>query len=128
MTPNPNFFKMLAESGRLSQEEASALRVRHRNDAFAALRELAGTEPSRKAEWAKFWADILGVAHVELEKTLFQAELVKKVPRKFAESRNVIPLYSFGESSSARAKTFSPRSTKTVGSRCWYPSKLAISR
>ncbi len=97
MTPNPNFFKMLAESGRLSQEEASALRVRHRNDAFAALRELAGTEPSRKAEWAKFWADILGVAHVELEKTLFQAELVKKVPRKFAESRNVIPLYSFGE-------------------------------
>ncbi len=96
MTPNPEFFQALVSTRSTTAAEALALSGRHRGDAFSALSELVNIDPVNKAVWCHLWADSINVAYVELDKTVCDDALVRKVPRAVAESLQIIPLYQFG--------------------------------
>ena len=51
--------------------------------------------PGQKA--CSVWADALGVALIDLNTTLFQPQTVMKIPREFAQTNGVIPVYQMGD-------------------------------
>ncbi len=97
MQNNPRFLELLVENQWLNAQQLIEIRQKHRNDAFGILMELAQQAPSRKQELARLWGDGLGVALVELGKTVFQLHLVQKFNLEFARRRKMIPLYKLGD-------------------------------
>lgn len=80
----------------MSEADAAALALRNRGDAFAALTELVDLDPSSKGVWCRLWADSIGVAYVEMDKSVCSESLVRRIPRHVAEALVAIPLYRFG--------------------------------
>lgn len=97
MTRNDAFLKMLVSNRILAREDAEKLVVKHAYDAFAILTYLLAGGAAKKDDLGKMWGDSLGVAYVNLDKTLFQDKIVQKLPASFAATNKIIPLYQFGE-------------------------------
>ncbi len=94
---NPEFFKNLVLKGYLTEKGARHLRDKFRKNALSALLFLANQKPAKKNVLCRLWADSLGVAFFELEKTLFQPEIVKKIPENIAKKFKILPVYIFGD-------------------------------
>lgn len=45
----------------------------------------------------RLWGDALGIAYINLDKTLFQAKALQKIPIEWARDHWIIPLYELGD-------------------------------
>ncbi|MBU2551607.1 MAG: Flp pilus assembly complex ATPase component TadA, partial [Proteobacteria bacterium] len=95
MTANPRFIEQLEGKGVLTPQDSRALLNKFQDDAMEVLRYLnrGGAAPDLN----RLWADSLGLAYVDLNKTLFQAQAVRRIPPDMARKNTVIALYQVGE-------------------------------
>lgn len=97
MPANPKFLELLAREGLLSSHDSQGLLDKFKGDAFAILGYLVRSNAGPPSILARLWGEAIGVAYVDLERTLFQKEVVKKLPLDFARKHKMIPLYRFGD-------------------------------
>lgn len=103
---NPGFFNILISREFLNEHEVQELRKKYPENAFAALFFLIKQQPSAKGRLCRLWADSIGVAYIELEKTIFQPDVVEKIPSEIAQNYKVIPIYQLGKA--ITVATFDP--------------------
>lgn len=94
---NPEFFNLLASKGLITQIDAENLITKYKEDSLSGLIYLIEQNPSKKKPLSLLWGDSVGAAYVELEKTLYQPEIVHKIPGPIARKYKMIPVYQFGE-------------------------------
>ena len=94
---NPKFFSNLVSKEFLTENEIRNLPVSCQQNAFNALLFLIRQQPLKQGQLCRIWADSLGVAYIELEKTIFQPEIVEKIPGEIAQKYKVIPIYQLGK-------------------------------
>ena len=97
MMPNPKFFDLLISRKILTQKDADNLLEKYKGDAFAVLNHLVRGTVAKKSTLGMLWGDSIGVSYVDLNKTLFQSQVVHKLPKQFAQKNMMIPLYQMGE-------------------------------
>ena len=90
------FLDLLVERRHLVASQAQALEARHRGNALAALEELLSLQALPKDEICRLYGDTMGIAYVDLTRTIIQPEVVNLLPRDFAVAHSMIPLYRFG--------------------------------
>jgi len=94
---NPRFIKLLISNDILSEEESTELHNKHQENTLALLIEIVDENVSQKEKLCKLWGDSIGVAYVNLDKTLFQQDIIQQFPEKLAKKHKAIPLYQLGE-------------------------------
>jgi type IV pilus assembly protein PilB len=94
---NPDFFHLLVSKGLLKQKEAEILIKKYHDDSLAGLIYLLDQNRTKKKQLSLLWGDSVGAAYVELEKTLYQPDIVHKIPGSIARKYKMIPVYQFGE-------------------------------
>lgn len=95
---NFDFIRALNLAGILVEQSSQYLLEKFEGNALSVLVHLISEGNAGKDELCKLWGDSLGFAHVDLDKTLFQQDIVQKIPEKFARRHNMIAIYKFGES------------------------------
>ncbi len=97
MIKNVDFLRMAVTARLLSEEDARKLSVRYGGNDFAVLMHLVNGRAARKEVLGKLWGDSLGLAYVDLTKTIFQSVLTQLLPVEFARKHIAIPVYQFGD-------------------------------
>ena len=87
------FLNKLVEEKLLTPQDSLELLKKHNGDLFALLQYLLNGKIAKKDYLGKLWGDSLGVSYVDLEKTLFQNQVIQKLPEVFAKKHHIIPLY-----------------------------------
>lgn len=64
-------------------------------DGFEGLCRLVKEHPHEKDKYCRIWGDSIGFGTVDLDRTLFAADLVPRLPKELATRHCVIPLYEF---------------------------------
>jgi type IV pilus assembly protein PilB len=90
------FLDEAAERGLLLPAQARALHTRHRGNNLAALEEILASQTVPKDALCRLFGDSLGVAYVDLSRTIIQPDVVNLLPREFAVAQRLIALYRFG--------------------------------
>jgi type IV pilus assembly protein PilB len=101
MPKNHAFIDLLITEEVISRDASERLLRIHRDDAFAILAHLIRANAHQKNTLARLWGDSIGVAYVDLAKTLFQSEVVALLPQEFARKHRIIFLYQFGDNVTA---------------------------
>lgn len=91
------FTGLLESKGVISGLECDRLLQKFKGDEWAVLLYLVDRFDFPMRKWGRLWGEALGVAHVELRKTLFQSQIVRKLPYDFAKKHRIIPLYKLGD-------------------------------
>jgi len=97
MIKNVDFLRMAVTARLLSEEDARKLSVRYGGNDFAVLMHLVNGRAARKEVLGKLWGDSLGLAYVDLTKTIFLSVLTQLLPVEFARKHIAIPVYQFGD-------------------------------
>ncbi len=95
---NPRFLELAVENHLLVPQDGADLAERFHGNDFAALLQLVTERPHLKDTLGKLWSDAIGCTYVNPEMTAIQPEAVRQIPREFAETNQIVPLYSFGGS------------------------------
>lgn len=77
----------------VSEEQLAYLLKLHDHDMLAVVHELKNTYPQHKESLGRIWADRLGYAYVDLNRTTIQPEISDRVPLEMAERYHALPLY-----------------------------------
>lgn len=93
MIRNPKFLNMLVEKSILTTEDSIKLVDKYQGDAFEVLLHLYRGGAAKKFVFGKLWGDSIGISYVDLEKTLFQSQVVLQLPESFARKNLIIPIY-----------------------------------
>ncbi len=93
MTTNRKFLDMLVSESVLTREDILKMSERFKGDAFEILKFLLKGRMAPRHILGKLWGDSLGVSYIDLEKSLFETEAVKKLPEAYARKNRMIPLY-----------------------------------
>lgn len=93
MIRNPKFLNMLVEKSILTAEDSIKLTEKYQGDAFEVLLHLYRGGLAKKFVFGKLWGDSIGISYVDLEKTLFQSQVVLRLPESFARKNLIIPIY-----------------------------------
>ncbi len=97
MNPNRRFFDLLERKGIFTHEDSDRMLNKFHGDAFAVLEYLIQGNAAPSDVLGNLWGQSMGIAYVDLEKTLFQTKVVRKLPADFARGNRMIPLYHFGD-------------------------------
>ncbi|MEN6484809.1 MAG: ATPase, T2SS/T4P/T4SS family, partial [Syntrophobacteraceae bacterium] len=101
MKQNQTFMQLLASRGILTADAGARLLQTFDGDAFSVLCHLAKIHPHRKAFLGRLWGDSIGISYVDTSKTLFQRDVLLKLPEEFARKHRIVLLYEFGEALTA---------------------------
>lgn len=101
MKQNQTFMQLLASRGVLTADAGARLLQTFDGDAFSVLCHLTKIHPHRKALLGRLWGDSIGISYVDTSKTLFQREVLLKLPEEFARRNRIVLLYEFGEALTA---------------------------
>jgi type IV pilus assembly protein PilB len=101
MARNPEFVNQILGNGLINKEQSSRLIQKYEDDAFGLLTHLVRLHPHLKGRLARMWGDSVGAAYVDLSTTLFQRQVVQKLPEVFARKHHIIFLYQFGDAITA---------------------------
>ncbi|MBF0412260.1 MAG: type II/IV secretion system protein [Desulfamplus sp.] len=93
MIRNPKFINMLIEQSILTTQDSLNLSEKYQGDAFEILLHLYRSGVAKKFVFGKLWGDSIGVSYVDLEKTLFQSQVVIALKENFARKHLIIPIY-----------------------------------
>ncbi|HMA86848.1 MAG TPA: ATPase, T2SS/T4P/T4SS family [Desulfosalsimonadaceae bacterium] len=94
---NPEFIERLKTKGLLPEDFIQDLLTEFDGNALDVLMALIQTGYGSKQELCQIWCNSIGIAHVDLEKTLFQPNVVRRLPEWFAREYYAIPVYQMGE-------------------------------
>ena len=94
---NPLFFKLLKEKELIPDGFISDLLTELDGNALDVLATLIQSGIGTKRQLCQLWCDSIGIAHVDLEKSLFQSKVVRKIPERFARQHYAIPIYQMGD-------------------------------
>lgn len=94
---NPKFFKLLKARQIIPDTFIDDLLVELDGNALDVLATLIQSGVGTKRLMCQLWCDSIGIAHVDLEKTLFQPHIVRKMPERFARQFFAIPVYQMGD-------------------------------
>lgn len=94
---NPEFINTLKEKQLLPEDFIQDLLAEFDGNALDVLMTLIQTGYGSKQELCQIWCNSIGIAHVDLEKTLFQPNIVRKLPEWFAREYYAIPVYQMGD-------------------------------
>ncbi len=94
---NPLFFKLIKEKQIIPDGFISDLLNELEGNALDVLATLIQSGIGTKRQLCQLWCDSIGIAHVDLEKSLFQSNVVRKIPERFARQNYVIPIYQMGD-------------------------------
>jgi len=116
---NQKFLDTLKERNILDGEDLDLLLKTVKQDAYSVMKHIVSEGLMSREEAAKLWADSLGKSMVDLKSTLFQGEVVAKLPREFAKKNCVILIYKFGtQITAAMADPVNPSLTQDVERQC----------
>lgn len=100
MTPpkieNPLFFKLLEEKQIIQTEFVNDLLKELEGNALDVLSTMIQSGVGTKRQLCQLWCDSIGIAHVDLEKSLFQSNVIRKFPERLARQLYAIPVYQMG--------------------------------
>ncbi len=94
---NPRFFKLLKEKELIPDGFVGDLLAELDGNALDVLATLIQSGIGTKRQLCQLWCNSIGIAHVDLEKSLFQPHVVRKIPERFARQHYVIPIYQMGD-------------------------------
>jgi type IV pilus assembly protein PilB len=94
---NPLFFKLLKEKQIIPDGFISDLLYELEGNALDVLATLIQSGIGTKRQLCQLWCDSIGIAHVDLEKSLFQSDVIRKMPERFARQNYAIPIYQMGD-------------------------------
>ncbi len=101
MTPpkieNPKFFELLKKEQLIPDEFIDGLLHELDGNALDVLATLIQSKVGTKRQLCQLWCNSIGIAHVDLEKSLFQSEVVRKIPERMARQLYAIPVYQMGD-------------------------------
>ncbi|MDZ7833840.1 MAG: ATPase, T2SS/T4P/T4SS family [Desulfobacterales bacterium] len=109
---NPEFLGRLKTQGILPEDFIQDLLTEFDGNALDVLMTLIQTGYGSKQELCQIWCNSIGIAHVDLEKTLFQPNVVRRLPEWFAREYYAIPVYQMGET--ITVATAAPQSKKVA--------------
>lgn len=96
-----DFLSLLVSRGMLSEEESSQLGLQYGLDQFALINHLIKKSGYSREEMGKLWGDTIGYSHVPLETTLFEPQVIQKIPEEFARKNNIILIYQIEDTITA---------------------------
>ncbi|MFZ2632443.1 MAG: ATPase, T2SS/T4P/T4SS family [Desulfosalsimonadaceae bacterium] len=102
---NPRFFKLLEENQIISGEFVRDLLDELEGNALDVLATLIQSGVGTKRSLCQLWCDSIGIAHVDLEKSLFQPHVVRRLPERFARMNYAIPVYQMGDTVTVATST-----------------------
>ncbi len=94
---NPKFFDLLQANDIIDGDFIRDLLDEFDGNALDVLATLIQSGVGTKRQLCQLWCDSIGFAHVDLEKTLFQSHIVRKIPERFARHYYAIPVYQMGD-------------------------------
>lgn len=97
MITNREFINTIVAEGFLTRADSERLLSKYQGNAFAILEYLLKEHTEQKNELGKLWGNSIGAAYVDLDKTLVQQNIIKKLPERFAREHKMVPLYQFGD-------------------------------
>lgn len=77
----------------VSEEQLEYLLNTHQHDILSVIHELKDTYPIHKETLGRIWADRLGYAYVDMDRTTIQSEVSDQVPMEIALAYNALPIY-----------------------------------
>jgi len=105
MNPTSVFFERLVSEKILTKEDSSRLADKYKSDISSVWDYILHGNFCKKEVLGKLWGDSIGVSYVDLNKTLFQSQIVSKLPEQFARRNRVIPIYKMGDVVTVAAAT-----------------------
>ena len=112
MSNNTLFIELIVAKGIITKDAAARLMKKHKSNAFEVMLHLLRGKPHLKETLSRLWGDSIGIAYVDLNKTLFQSNVVRQLPEEFARKNSIILLYQFGEA--ITAATSAPENKKVL--------------
>ena len=95
MNENTAFLDSLIENKIITQVVLDYLLSKNDNDAFAVLVELSQNPSLDRGKLGTLWGNSINVAHVDLDKTIINPDILKLIPEEFARKHKVVALYKF---------------------------------
>jgi len=97
MIDTTEFCALLVSEGILTRDASAQLQKKFIDNYMSMAEHLLKSAAVKKEILGNILGGMLGVAYVDLDKTLFQSYLVSKLPREIAIRNLVIPLYQLGD-------------------------------
>ncbi len=94
---NPEFLRQLHSLGIIPQSLVRELLEELNGNALDLLTTLIQSGYGSKRKLCQIWCDSIGTAHVDLEKSLFQPDIVRKLSESDARQYYAIPIYQMGD-------------------------------
>ncbi len=94
---NPKFFQILKKAQIIPEDFIDDLLEELEGNALDVLATLIQSGAGSKRQLCQIWCDSIGIAHVDLEKSLFQPHVVRKIPERSARLLYAIPVYQMGD-------------------------------
>ncbi len=94
---NPKFFQILIKKQIIAEDFINDLLNELDGNALDVLATLIQSGVGSKRQLCQIWCDSIGIAHVDLEKSLFQSQVVRRIPEWFARKYYAIPVYQMGD-------------------------------
>ena len=95
MNENAAFLESLIENKIITQVVLDYLLSKNDNDAFAVLVELSQNPSLNREKLGTLWGNSINIAHVDLDKTIINPDVLKLIPEEFARKHKVVALYKF---------------------------------
>jgi len=95
MNENTAFLESLIENKIITQVVLDYLLSKNDNDAFAVLVELSQNPSLDREKLGTLWGNSINIAHVDLDKTIINPDVLKLIPEEFARKHKVVALYKF---------------------------------
>jgi type IV pilus assembly protein PilB len=93
---NQTFVDLVRAEKIVPEEQFSVLEKKYEDDSMGLLDHLVYRGVAPKSVLGRLWGDSLGYAFVDLDKTIFQSEIVFKMPADIARQYRMIPIYQVG--------------------------------
>jgi type IV pilus assembly protein PilB len=99
---NPGFVTAVRKQGWLPDRELSFVLGEEQN-AFRLLRHLLAIGTLSRRDGIRIWAEGFGATGIDIRDTLVDPELIKRLPRAFAEKNQIMLVYQLGDRVTAAA-------------------------
>jgi type IV pilus assembly protein PilB len=90
---NRKFLEKLVSESILTREAVLQMNEKFKGNTFELLKYLLKGRIAFTHVLGKLWGDSIGISYVDLGKSLFQSAVVKKIPKEYAQKKQIIPLY-----------------------------------
>jgi len=89
----PSFTDLLVSNHIIDPKSLQKLVGKYQGNHAEIRNYILGEKTVRKDILGKLWGDSIGVSYVNLDKTLFQSQVMKRLDEKFVRRNKMIPLY-----------------------------------